>query len=193
MTPPQGRAGAKQMQLEKRALLAEGQQGQKQRSKEHDGIIWCPVVERVFFHFIWFYWIFLVGQSRYSSPGGSARLYYLSFNLLLVCLFLILSAWPLMAFKLAKPKEVRLKTQAEDGSQRPWWAMLWSLSFTRRLWSASENFRQKNDFGQTLNFFCKSPGGKYFRLCGPCNLCHNHTVLWQQHEINQRQAVNKWA
>lgn len=39
---PGGRAGVKKMKLERRSLLARGQQGQKQRDKEHHGADQCP-------------------------------------------------------------------------------------------------------------------------------------------------------
>ena len=47
--------------------------------------------------------------------------------------------------------------------------------------------------GVSSNFFCKGSDYKYFRLCGPCCLCHDFTLAILACEGSLRQSVNKWV
>lgn len=44
---------------------------------------------------------------------------------------------------------------------------------------------------EATNLFCKSPGIKYYRLCGIDYLCHNHSALLLKHESSHRQHTNE--
>lgn len=43
------------------------------------------------------------------------------------------------------------------------------------------------------NLFCGGPERKYFRLCQPYHLYHNHLTLPLQDESSHRQHVSEWA
>lgn len=46
---------------------------------------------------------------------------------------------------------------------------------------------------ESTNLFCKSPGIKYFRLCGIYHFCHNYSALPLKHECSHRQHTNEYV
>lgn len=101
--------------------------------------------------------------------------------LLVAYLFLTLSAWSLVIFKLAKPGT--RGSEAEDVG-RGWntEALVGCVKEPKLYPETSEVPQRFSGTGmtwQTQNLFCKHPGSKYFSLYKPHSLCCSHTVLWQ--------------
>lgn len=54
-----------------------------------------------------------------------------------------------------------------------------------------EGFKPLRD--ESTNLFCKSPGIKYFRLCGIYHFCHIYSALPLKHESSHRQHTNEYV
>lgn len=52
-----------------------------------------------------------------------------------------------------------------------------------------EGYKTRED--ESTNLFCKSPGIKYFRLCGIYHFCYNYSILPLKHE--SRQYTNEYV
>ena len=71
-------------------------------------------------------------------------------------------------------------------------------TYTWCLYSFNKNWSPFHEvvssmLGVSSNFFCKGSDYKYFRLCGPCCLCHDFTLAILACEGSLRQSVNKWV
>lgn len=44
----------------------------------------------------------------------------------------------------------------------------------------------------SVNFFCKGPHSKCFRLCGQNDLCPNHSILPSYDKSVHREYINEW-